>query len=747
MRVTRLLMSTCFAGLALLSVSALAVGLALVDKHGRDLPGFDELRNYVPQTGSLVLAADGTVLARHADQRRTYMPFGSIPPLVVQAFVSAEDKNYWNHDGVDYLAIVRAGLGYASGGRMTGASTITQQVAKNLLVGDEFSLERKVREALLATSMNDSLGKERIIEIYLNEIYLGMGAYGVAAAAEAFFSKPLEDLEIGEIALLAAMPKAPSAFDPRRNPDRARIRRDYVLARMAEDGVIPEGLARFEVNKPLSINPSPASAALTEVRGGWFERNAWASVYDYVKQDEFARTDVVVRTTLEPDLQNAAMSALRSGILDEDRRLGWRGVIDNVPLPADWSDTRLAPPAGSEMFTPAVVVGVDTTAVAQTRDGRSIAIGKDAVAWAGGNVSSILRPGDFILIDESAGMPVLAQMPDVEGALVAIDPKTGDVLALAGGFSHDRSVFDRATQAKRQAGSAFKTIVYLAALELGYDPTSPLLDASITLEQGPGLEDWRPSDARSAGKGGLITVRSALELSRNMASVRLLWDMGLPSVADISSRLGFSIDKDMTYAIALGAAEASPMQMALAYATIANGGRALRPRYVTAIETKDGTEVGAVPVIAGQQIVDPIAAAQMLSMLHGVVERGTAKTAFQGFDRPFAGKTGTTNGSRDAWFVGLSGDVAIAAWIGRDDNRPLANGASGGRTAAAIVRNFLDMSGDRFTLEDPPLPPGLETLTVDPSTGLPSTSGGAITELVRAAAPTLPPDIAPEFQP
>lgn len=731
------------AALALLAamaggLAAFAVALATVEQYGRDLPDHLRLATYVPRTGSRILASDGALISRKVDQRRTFVPYAGIPPLVVRAFLSAEDRNYFSHSGVDPVAVVRAGLSHFGGGQGIGGSTVTQQVAKNLLVGNERSLGRKIREALLATRMDRDLGKERVLEIYLNEIYLGLGAYGVAEAAQTYFGKPMEALEPQEAALLAGMPKAPSSFNPVRNPSRALERRNYVLRRMEEDGVIAPALrARVEA-MPIRLAPRGGREADDLGQDGWFEEAAWKAAEQAMGADRLQAQDVVVATTLRPELQAAADAALKAGIRRADRSLGWRGPFGRVRLPANWSADGLDAPAGSDGLDVAVVEAVGAEATLALRDGRRVRLGPDGTRWAGGTPGSLLGPGDAVLLDLSQGKPVLAQVPSVDGAIVAVSPRDGSVLALVGGYSRERSSFDRATQARRQAGSSFKPILYSAALKLGYDATSPLLDAPIALEQGPGQEDWRPNDAKGAGHGGLITVRRALELSRNMATVRLLWDLGLDDMRDMARAMGVVPEKPLSYVSALGAVEVTPIQMALAYASFANGGRRMQPRWVTEVRDRDGKVLATPPQDPGVAALDPVAASQMASILRGVVERGTARRAFEGFGQPFAGKTGTTNSARDAWFVGFSPEVAVAVWIGRDDNKALADDAGGGKVAAPIVRDFLDRSRLRTT--EVPVPPEAFLSSSDPETGLPSSGKSAVREIVRTKPETPQPE-------
>ncbi len=730
MNLVRLLLSLAFLAVAGAGCVTLGVTLSLVDQYGQGLPDHMALATYVPRLGSEIRAADGSFMSRRAVERRTFVPIDRIPALVQSAFISAEDRNYPTHSGVDPIAILRAALGNAGGSGQAGGSTITQQVAKNLLVGNERSLGRKIREALLAYRMDRDLGKRRVLEIYLNEIYLGQGAYGVAEAADTYFGKTLDALRPEEAAMIAAMPKAPSAFNPVTNPSRALERRNYVLRRMAEDGAVaPVALASLQ-SSPVALAGRSGRGQVVESQGGWVDDAAWRAVAADMGADAATRRDVVVRTTERPRLQEAAEAALRKGIRHADESLGWRGPLGRVALPPDWSADVLAdPPDDSEAM---VVERVGDPATLLDRLGERVTLDAEGTRWTGRRPGDILRAGDVVLVDRSGGRARLVQQPEVDGAMVVVEPGTGDVMAMVGGFSHDRSVFNRATQARRQPGSSFKPVVYSAALGMGFDATSPLVDAPIVIEQGPGQEDWRPADAKTAGHGGLLTVRRALELSRNMATVRLLWNIGLDDVADTAKRLGFDFDH-MSYPYALGAGEVSPLQLAMAYCAFANGGKLPRPRIVSAVEARDGTALRSYAPSPGTQAIEPVVASQMASILRGVVQRGTAASVFKGFDRPLSGKTGTTNGSRDAWFVGFAGDMVAVVWIGRDDDGKLADGETGGRLAAPVVRDFIEAAGDAIALTPIPAPTDGVTIVVsDPVTGLPARTG--LPEIVRTSA-------------
>lgn len=734
MSLVRTFLSLSFLAATAGAVAGLAVAIAAVDRYSRDLPDHLALATYVPRTGSEMLAADGTLIGRKVEQRRTVVPYAKIPPLVRQAFVSAEDQNYFSHPGVDWAATARAALSHVAKGAKGGGSGITQQVAKNLLVGNEKSFERKIREALLALRMDRDLGKERVLEIYLNEIFLGQGAYGVAEAAETYFGKPLDQLDAAEAATLAGLPKAPSTDNPVRSPSRAKVRRDYVLGRMAEDGAITPAQAAALVQQPVHVVPRRGRDPEQD-GGGYFEDDAWKELLAQLGPDALSKQDWVVKSTLRPKLQSAAQSALRAGIVKADRGAGWRGPLAKVRLPVDWNDPLLETPAGAGDWTVGVVESVSAgEAVVAIGPAERLRLAADAWRWTGrSRATDLVSRGDVVLVDNTGPRPELVQMPEVEGAMVAIDPRNGDVLALVGGFSHERSVFDRASQAKRQPGSSFKPIVYSTALMLGYDATSPILDAPIVLEQGAGMEDWRPNDAKSAGKGGLITVRRALEISRNMATVRLLWDIGLDDVQAMARRFGLLADRDkMTYALALGAGEVTPLQLAAAYAAFANGGKVPKPRFVSGAAAKAGQETRDFQPSAIDEPIDAVAASQMASILRGVVERGTAASAFKGFAKPLSGKTGTTNSGRDVWFVGFASDIVVAVWIGRDDNKPLPDGAAGGKYSAPVARDFLERAGSEIALTEVTPAPDAVVVTSDPETGLP-TRGKGIPEILRKA--------------
>ncbi|MTH95153.1 penicillin-binding protein 1A [Roseibium sp. RKSG952] len=716
------LLRTAFAAFlvlgSLIAFGVFSFALAYLRDVAPTLPDHMFLSEWKPEQGSVIRFSDGTVMGVHALQDREFVPLSNIPDIVVNAFLSAEDSRYWKHEGVDGAAVLRAALSNVSSGgsgRAEGGSTITQQVVKNLIVGSEKTLDRKIREAILAMRIDRDLGKDRILEIYLNEIYLGAGAYGVKSAARRYFDAELEDLSQGQAAVLAGLPKAPSAYNPYQNPVRATERRNYVLKRMLDDGYIDTATYRFEAMLPIKLAESAADGQRGHLWSQYAEEHVRRLLLESYGSDGLYSGGLDVTTTIDANVQRAVHEELRAGILAEDKRSGWRGALaSGISFPVDWSLSALDKPLGSEDWFVAVVSEVSGDVVVETPLGR-FPLSSSSVDWAarGGVPSDVFRVGDAVLVDGDD----LVQIPEVQGAAVVMDPASGAVLALGGGFSFEASEFDRATQARRQPGSVFKSFVYLAALERGYDATSPLMDAPIALQSANDNEDWRPK----GGEGwGLITFRRSLEASRNMSTVRLLYGMGLDSVEDIVARLGIPMRGDPSYALALGAGETTPLEIATAYAAIANGGYRVDPIF-------RGRPKGGLV-----QVIDGVSAAQLSSILSGVPVAGTARKAFYGYDRVVAGKTGTTNSARDAWFVGYDPGIVVVVWIGRDDNQPLLKGAGGGSTAAPVARRIMERVEALVPRRDFYLPDGAHEIVVDSETGMPDENGNVI-EIIRSS--------------
>jgi penicillin-binding protein 1A len=751
-----------------------------------DLPDYTTLKNYEPPVMTRVHAADGQLMAEYAKERRLFLPIQAVPEMLKQAYMSAEDKNFYTHLGVDPEGIARAAFtyikNYGSGRRPQGASTITQQVAKNFLLTNEVSIERKVKEAILALRIEQAYTKDEILELYLNEIYLGLGAYGVAAASLLYFDKSVHELTLEEAAYLAALPKGPSNYHPFRETERAIERRNWVIDRMVQNGFVDSTAGEEAKAKPLNVTPRTRGSQL--FASEYFAEEVRRRILDMYGEGRLYEGGLSVRSTLDPELQVKARKALMDGLIEFDRRRGgWRGAEKTIELGAgDWGAALAEIPGYSDVpeWRTAVVLSVSGEAAEIGLKPETLVSGElsterervslpfSGMKWARVSgrapqtANDVLNPGDVIFveaIDGPAG-PVyeLRQFPKVSGALVAMDPFTGRVLAMVGGFSFAQSEFNRATQAYRQPGSAFKPFIYAAALDNGYTPSSVVLDAPVEIAQGPGLPVWRPQNY--GGKFyGPSTLRLGIELSRNVMTVRLAQDMGMPLVAEYSKRFGIYDDMMPVLSMSLGAGETTVMRMVTAYAMIANGGRKVTPTLIDRIQDRYGKtvfrheericETCATDHWEGQpepelidnreQVLDPMTAYQITSMMEGVVLRGTA-TKVQAVNRPVAGKTGTTNDEKDAWFVGFTPDLTVGVFVGYDNPKPMGRGATGGQVAAPIFTEFV-----KNALADQPpvefrVPKGLQLIPINRRTGLRAAAGTPGTILEAFKPGTAPPD-------
>ena len=743
---------------------------------GRDLPDYQQLAHYQPPITTRVHAGDGRLLAEYATERRVFVPIQAIPKRVIDAFLSAEDKNFYSHHGIDPLSMVRAA--FTDVGRLranrrpVGASTITQQVAKNMLLTNEISIERKIKEVLLATRIEAALPKDRILELYLNEIYLGAGAYGVAAAALTYFDKSLDELTLGEAAFLAGLPKAPNHYNPARVPQAAQARRDWVIDRMVEDGVVTQVDAAQADAQPLELHRrQEAGQAVAPYFAEEVRRELLARYGDKVLYG----AGLSVRTSLDERLQAASDKALRDGLIAYDRgHGGWRGAIARIDPKGDWM-AHLA-----KVRVPGVAVDVGWRLAMVTRgdaDGAAIGFSNGATGripfsemrwarpWRGaGNfgpyprsAADVVKPGDVVMVEPIKGSAskgeaasdkppdlfTLCQVPEVSGALVAMDPHTGRVLAISGGFSFAISQFDRATQAKRQPGSSIKPFVYLTALDHGFTPSTLVDDAPISLPQGPGLPMWSPTNyARlnhEARFRGPTPLRVALEQSLNAVTARVASMVGMEAIAQTIERFGIMDHTPREYSMALGTGETTLLRHTAAYAMLVNGGKRIAPTFIDRVQDRNGATIfradhrrcddceeiewqkQPVPMIPDtrEQVADPGSAFQIVTMLQGVVDRGTG-TAVKAVGKPIAGKTGTTNDWRDAWFVGFTPDLAAGVYIGYDDPDSLGDDETGGHIAAPVFRDFMIAA-----LKDAPAtafrtPPGMRLYRVSAATGLPA---------------------------
>ena len=760
-------------GLTLLAAVAVAVAIIGAFWHfGRGLPDYQQLADYQPPTVTRVHAGDGRLLTEFAREKRVFVPFRSIPKRVVKAFVSAEDQNFYTHPGIDFIGVARAiitNLRYlGSNRRPVGASTITQQVAKNFLLTNEVSIDRKVKEAILAFRIEHALSKERILELYLNEIYLGQGSYGVAAAALNYFDKSLNELSIGEAAFIAGLPKAPNNYHPTRRPEAAVGRRGYVIGRMLEDGYITDAQASEAREEPLIIRSRSATLV---AQADFFVEEVRRELYDTLGESKLYGGGLSVRTTLIPRLQEIADRVLRDGLLAYDRRHGWRGPLKRLDSASGWASrlTNIPKPKAlsdaAAAWRLAVVLKLDdANAYIGFADKSRGRIRLADLKWARKYLSDnsrgpvirkpgdVLQPLDVVLVaragpDKDGKAPpddawALRQLPEIDGALVALDPHTGRVLAMSGGYSYSRSEYNRATQAKRQPGSAFKPFVYLAAMDHGFTPSSIVLDAPFVVDQGPGLKRWKPANYTKKFYGP-SPLRLGIEKSRNLMTVRLAQNMGIEVVAEYAERLGVVKEFPRLLSMSLGAAETTLLDITNGYAMLVNGGRKIRPTVIDRIQDRTGKtifkhetrscdgcrdlqwEMQPPPAIPDgrEQLVDPQSAYQIVSMMEGVVQRGTG-IRIRVLGKPLAGKTGTTNDSVDTWFIGFSPDLAVGVFAGFDTPRSLGKRETGSSVAVPIFRDFMkdalkDVQPIPFRL-----PPGIKLVRVDAKTGARAHSGG-----------------------
>ncbi|WP_181707040.1 penicillin-binding protein 1A [Chthonobacter rhizosphaerae] len=764
----------------LLVAGGVAVYLAAMNE---DLPDYTQLKKYEPPVMTRIHASDGQLVAEYAREKRLFLPIQLIPDNVKFAFLSAEDKDFYSHPGIDLVsigsAVVRNVDLVMSGRRPVGASTITQQVAKNFLLTNEQSIERKVKEALLALRIEQAFSKDQILELYLNEIYLGLGAYGVAAASLTYFDKSVAELTLAEVAYLAALPKAPNNYNPFRFAERAMERRNWVIDQIVANGYVSREEGEAAKAEPIRVVNRARGASV--FAADYFVEEVRRNLLAMYGENGLYEGGLSVRTTLDPQMQVQARAALHKGLMKFDMERGWRGPVKTIAPSGDWGTALADVPAFWDLpeWRLAVVLSAgEREAIiglqpAKTPAGKVVTERERAVLplsemtwarWATGPkrgakltaVSDVLNPGDVIYVEKvSSGTGEgdvyrLRQVPEISGALVAMDPLTGRIKALVGGFSFAQSEFNRATQAMRQPGSAFKPFVYSAALDSGYTPASVILDGPIEVDQGPGLEMWRPSNY-GGGFGGPSTLRTGIERSRNLMTVRLAQDMGMPLVAEYAKRFGIYDNMKPMLSFSLGAGETTVLRMVNAYSMIANGGRRVQPTLIDRVQDRFGRTVYkhdqrlCDACTAGEwrgqdepelvdereQVLDPMTAYQITSMMEGVVQRGTA-TAVKSLNRPIAGKTGTTNDEKDAWFVGFTPDLTVGVFLGYDTPRPMGQGSTGGQMAAPVFRDFLQVALEGQPPQEFRVPEGMALIPIDRKTGMRSSGGdGTIIEAFK----------------
>jgi penicillin-binding protein 1A len=746
---------TLVVGLVILvAIGGIGAGAYVFWQYGRDLPDYRQLETYTPDVMTRIYAGDGRLVTEYAIEKRVFVPYNAIPKVVVNAFISAEDQRFFEHAGVDFMGVARAALTNVkqagSGRRPVGASTITQQVAKNFLLSNEVSFARKVKEAILAMRIEQAFSKEHILELYLNEIYLGRGSYGVAAAAMNYFNKSLDELTIAEVAYLAELPKAPNNYNPQRYPEAALARRNWVIGRMAEDGHITAVDADKAIAEPLQINIRAETEFVDH--SAYFAEDVRRDIVNRYGEKALYKGGLAVRTTLEPKYQDIATRALRNGLVAYDRRHGWRGPMGHIDLDQSWGIRLRDAQVGvgmDEGWLRAVVLKVDAqAATVGFVGGKRGTIPLEQFRWArphlpnqdlGPSVkapSDVVKPGDIVAVEPVEGKDTygLRQIPEVNGAIVAMDPHTGRVLAMVGGFSHDRSEFNRATQAMRQPGSAFKPFVYLTALENGYKPTDLILDAPFVLEV-QGQAKWKPQNYENDFYGP-TTLRIGVEKSRNLMTVRLADAVGMTKVVATAKRFGIADRMLPVLSMSLGAGETTVLQLTSAYAMLVNGGKRVIPTLIDRIQDRDGKTIyrhdarpcegcngvfwtgEAVPELADgrQQIADPISAYQVVHILEGVIDAGTGRQ-MKSIGKPLAGKTGTSNDSVDTWFMGFSPDLVVGVFVGFDEPKSLGKHEAGATAAGPIFKEFMEQA-----LKDKPgtpfrIPPGTRLIRINHDTG------------------------------
>ena len=720
----------------LISVSILIV----LWTFSNSIPDYRFLKNYKPPVSSKMYSGNGELVADFSKEKRIFVPYEAIPKNVINSFLSAEDKNFFSHPGVDAKGVMRAIINniqnIMSSKRLEGASTITQQVAKNFLLTNEVSFNRKIKEAILAFRIERSLSKERILELYLNQIYLGSGAYGVAAASLEFFDKSIKELNYNEAALLAALPKAPSRYNPYRNKDLAKFRRDLVLKNLYENNFIDQNKylelkdQPIELKKVKKVYLENAQYYIEDVRKNIIEKLTYNKVYNQGYN---------INTPINLELQKIATQSLRNGLVAYDRRKGWRGPIKNIKYSKDWykkveKKFRLEK---SIEWQIAIVKKINQfNSKIETENGLQSLINYKDISWTKKEFKDLFKVGDVIYVKKiDTNSYGLQQLPKINGGIVVMNPFTGRVLALSGGFSFKNSEFNRVSQAFRQPGSAFKPFVYALALENEYTPSSLILDAPLVLDQGTDLKKWKPENY---GKKfyGLSTLRVGLEKSRNLMTVRIAQNLGVDKIANFTKRMNIYKNPEELLSISLGSAETTLLNLTSAYCSFVNGGKLIKPVLIDRIQDGEGNTIinnenrkcincdkisftgKEFPKIEDdyEKVISPQTAYQLTSILQGVVKRGTGKK-LKKLGLNLAGKTGTTNDNTDAWFVGFTSNLVIGVYVGMDNPKPLGKFETGSKAALPIFEEFVKKGVKKSEARPFKIPDEITLMVIDPNTG------------------------------
>ena len=724
-------------------VSVLLLGsisiLLILWSFSNNIPDYKFLKNYKPPVSSKVYSGNGDLVSDFSKEKRIFVPYSSIPKNVINSFLSAEDKNFFSHPGIDAKGVIRAIIknikNVMTSNRLEGASTITQQVAKNFLLTNEVSLNRKIKEAILAFRIERVLSKERILELYLNQIYLGSGAYGVAAASLEYFDKPIKELDYAEAAMLAALPKAPSKYNPYRNIKLAEFRRNLVLKNLLENNFVDKN--EYELLVSQKINLKKKKKVFLE-NAQYYIEDVRKSVIDKLTYEKVYKQGFNINTPINLELQKIATNSLRDGLLAYDKRKGWRGPIMNKKYLSNWSKGlkkyQLEKSIGWEI---AIVKKINQfSAIIETEKKIEGVIEFKDISWTKKEFGKLLKVGDIIYVKKIKDKRFsLQQLPQINGGIVVMDPFTGRVLALSGGFSFKNSEFNRATQALRQPGSAFKPFVYALALENNYTPTSLVLDAPIVLDQGSDLKMWKPENY---GKKfyGLSTLRVGLEKSRNLMTVRIAQNLGIDKIVKFSKELGIYDNPDELLSISLGATETTLIKLTSAYSAFVNGGRLVKPILIDRIQDSEGNTIinnekrecvncdqisytgKDYPFVKYnyKQVFSPETAYQVTSLLEGAVQRGTGKK-LKKLNLNLAGKTGTTNENTDTWFIGFTSNLVIGVYVGMDNPKPLGKYETGSKTALPVFESFVKKGIKKSDARPFKVAEGITMMVVDSYTG------------------------------
>ena len=707
--------------------------------YSNDLPDYKFLKNYKPPISSKLYSSDGQLLSEFSSEKRIFVPYNSIPTLVVNSFLSAEDKNFFKHPGVDAKGVLRAIVNnisnVLSSKRLEGASTITQQVAKNFLLSNEVSIDRKVKEAILAFRIERALSKERILELYLNQIYLGEGSYGIASASLQYFDKPISELNYSEAALLAALPKAPSRYNPYKNVELAKFRRNLVLNNLHDNKYLNE--AEFKKFSVQDIYLKKRKSVYLE-NSNYYVEDIRKLIVDKYGFDKVYKQGFTINTPLNLNLQEQATNSLRKGLIEFDKKKGWRGPLLNKKYSLDWSknleDYKLEKSIGWNL---SIIKKINRFSVdIETIDGNKGVIEFSSINWTKLDFEELLNVGDVVYTEKiKKNKYNLRQLPKVNGAILAMDPYTGRILALSGGFSFKNSEFNRATQAFRQPGSAFKPFVYALALENGYTPATLILDAPIVFDQGEDLKLWKPENY---GKKfyGPSTLRTGVEKSRNLMTVRIAQNLGIKKIANFSKNLNIYENPEELLSLSLGSSETTLLKLTSAYCSFVNGGKLIKPKFIDRIQDSEGYTIfnsesrecmgcdqisylsKKIPKIKNnfKQVISKETAYQMTSILEGTVKRGTAK-GLRDLNLDLAGKTGTTNKNTDTWFIGFSSNYVIGVYVGYDEPSPLGKFETGSRTAMPIFKDFVKNAVKKESARPFKVPQGIKMLVVNSKNG------------------------------